>query len=93
LSRILREVLIAFLSNFVEITEGMTAVAYDGGGSSDTEKDGTYCTGNYIARINLRSDMPEWIPILGKSWNLKAVLQLFWPASNENMSYGKSSLK
>lgn len=66
--RIPRDVLVGFLANFGELTDELTEELFedDDGGSPDTELGGTNRTGNYIARLKLRRDIPEWVPILGK---------------------------
>jgi hypothetical protein len=64
--RIPRDILITYLSNFGDVTEELTEELFDDGGLPDNELDGTNRTGNYIARIKLRRDIPEWVPILGK---------------------------
>ena len=64
--RIPKEVLVEFLSFYGVLVEDLTEELFDDGGSPDNELAGTNRTGNYIARIKLRCDIPEWVPIRGK---------------------------
>ena len=64
--RVQKQTLVDFLGHYGVLVSDIVEELFEDGGTGETEAEGTNRTGTYVAKVQLRVDIPELVPIEGR---------------------------